>query len=171
MRQLHVATSNTDLSFFYVPSLETVSYSIVTTILRVYALIPLRICRNCKVDPLYAFAFIRTFLDILIEYFGELTAPTLKDNFDIVHQLLEETLDAGGHPLTTSPNALRDIVLPPSLITKILSVTGVSGLSGPSTSNMSAFSSPIPWRKAGIRYNNNEVYFDIVETLDAVVNK
>lgn len=124
-----------------------------------------------KVDPLYAFAFIRTFLDILIEYFGEVTAPTLKDNFDIVHQLLEETLDAGGHPLTTSPNALRDIVLHPSLITKILSVTGVSGLTGPTTNNMSAFSSPIPWRKAGVRYSNNEVYFDFVETLDAVVNK
>lgn len=124
-----------------------------------------------KVDPLYAFAFIRTFLDILIEYFGEVTAPTLKDNFDIVYQLFEETLDAGGHPLTTSPNALRDIVLHPSLITKILSVTGVSGLTGPTTNNMSAFSSPIPWRKAGVRYNNNEIYFDIVETLDAVVNK
>ncbi|KAN0124295.1 clathrin adaptor mu subunit [Russula decolorans] len=123
------------------------------------------------IDPLYAFAFIRTFLDILIEYFGEVTAPTLKDNFDIVHQLLEETLDAGGHPLTTSPNALRDIVLHPSLITKILSVTGVSGLTGPTTNNMSAFSSPIPWRKAGVRYNNNEIYFDFVETLDAVVNK
>src|SRR5258708_33350874 len=67
-------------------------------------------CYYFKVDPLYAFAFIRTFLDILIEYLGEVTAPTLKDNFDIVHQLLEETLDAGGHPLTTSPNALRDIV-------------------------------------------------------------
>src|SRR5712672_4612084 len=112
-----------------------------------------------QVDPLYAFAFIRTFLHILIEYFGQVTAPTLRDNFDIVHQLLEETLDAGGHPLTTSPNALRDIVLPPSLITKILSVTGVSGLSGPSSNSMSAFSSAIPWRKAGVRYNNNEVYF------------
>ncbi|KAI0278659.1 clathrin adaptor mu subunit [Russula brevipes] len=122
-------------------------------------------------DPLYAFAFIRTFLDILIEYFGGVSVQTLKDNFDIVHQLLEETLDAGGHPLTTSPNALRDIVLPPSLITKILSVTGVSGLTGPTTNNMSAFSSPIPWRKAGVRYNSNEVYFDMVETLDAVVNK
>ncbi|KAI0296057.1 Mu homology domain-containing protein [Multifurca ochricompacta] len=124
-----------------------------------------------NLDPLYAFAFIRTFLDILIEYFGDVTAPTLRDNFDIVHQLLEETLDAGGHPLTTSPNALRDIVLPPSLITKILSVTGVSGLSGPTTTGLSAFSSPIPWRKAGLRYNNNEIYFDIIETLDAVVNK
>lgn len=124
-----------------------------------------------QVDPLYAFTFIRTFLDILIEYFGEVTAPVLRDNFDIVHQLLEETLDASGHPLTTAPNALRDIVLPPSLITKLLSVAGVAGHSGPTTSNLSAFSSPIPWRKAGLRYNNNEIYFDIVETLDAVVNK
>lgn len=123
------------------------------------------------IDPLYAFTFIRTFLDILMEYFGEVTAPVLRDNFDIVHQLLEETLDASGHPLTTSPNALRDIVLPPSLISKILSVTGVAGHSGPTTSNLSAFSSPIPWRKAGLRYNSNDIYFDIVETLDAVVNK
>ncbi|KAH9165427.1 clathrin adaptor mu subunit [Lactarius sanguifluus] len=122
-------------------------------------------------DPLYAFTFIRTFLNILIEYFGEVTAPVLRDNFDIVHQLLEETLDAGGHPLTTAPNALRDIVLPPSLISKILSVTGVTGPSGPSTNNLSAFSSPILWRKAGLRYNHNDIYFDIVETLDAVVNK
>ena len=167
MHQLRVAISNIDLSPFYAPSLEIVSCSVLGT----------RICAHSgdhvlpPVDPLYAFAFIRTFLDILVEYFGEVTAPALKDNFDIVHQLLEETLDAGGHPITTSPNALRDIVLPPSLITKILSVTGVSGLSGPTTNNLSAFSSPIPWRKAGVRYNNNEVYFDIVETLDAVVNK
>src|ERR1700761_8936476 len=96
-----------------------------------------------QVDPLYAFTFIRTFLDILMDYFGEVTAPVLRDNFDIVHQLLEETLDASGHPLTTAPNALRDIVLPPSLINKILSVTGVTGPSGPTTSNLSAFSSPI----------------------------
>ncbi|KAF8257419.1 Mu homology domain-containing protein [Lactarius quietus] len=122
-------------------------------------------------DPLYAFSFIRTFLDILMEYFGEVTAPVIRENFDIVHQLLEETLDASGHPLTTAPNALRDIVLPPSLISKILSVTGVTGHSGPTTSNLSAFSSPIPWRKAGLRYNSNDIYFDIVETLDAVVNK
>lgn len=166
MRQLHVAISNIALSLFYAPSQEIVSFSVVPY--RVYALILFCVL---QVDPLYAFTFIRTFLDILIEYFGEVTAPTLKDNFDIVHQLLEETLDAGGHPLTTSPNALRDIVLPPSLITKILSVTGVSGVSGPTTNSLSAFSSPLPWRKTGVRYNNNEIYFDIVETLDAVVNK
>ncbi|TFY59829.1 hypothetical protein EVJ58_g5536 [Rhodofomes roseus] len=123
-----------------------------------------------EVDPLYAFAFMETFVDILREYFGYISAETLKENFDIVYQLLEETLDAGGHPLTTSPNALRDIVLPPSLLNKVLSVAGVPGLATPLVGPQ-PFASPIPWRKAGVRYNNNEIYFDVVETLEAIVNK
>src|SRR6266702_4795700 len=49
--------------------------------------------------------------------------------------------------------------------------TLVSGPSGPSANNISAFSNPIPWRKAGLRYKHNAIYFDIIETLDAVVNK
>lgn len=84
--------------------------------------------------------------------------------------MLEETLDSGGHPLTTSPNALRDIVLPPSLLNKVLSVAGVAGLASTSA-NSHPFASPIPWRKAGVRYNNNEIFFDVIETLDAIVNK
>ncbi|OBZ71942.1 AP-3 complex subunit mu-1 [Grifola frondosa] len=122
------------------------------------------------VDPLYAFAFLQTFIDILHEYFGQISAETLKENFDIVYQLLEETLDSGGHPLTTSTNTLRDIVLPPSFLHKVLSVAGVSGLAS-SSANSHPFASPIPWRKAGVRYNSNEIYFDVVETLEAIVNK
>lgn len=84
-------------------------------------------------------------------------------------QLLEETLDSIGYPNTTSPNQLRDIVLPPSLLQKILSVTGASGLANAGHGNITPFSSPIPWRKAGLRYNNNEIYFDVAEVLKAVV--
>lgn len=79
-------------------------------------------------------------------------------------------LDAGGHPLTTYPNALRDIVIPPSLLTKLLSVAGAN-INPTMNSAGGPFSSPIPWRKTGVRYNNNEIYFDIVEDLRAVVNK
>ncbi|KAI9433882.1 hypothetical protein H4582DRAFT_1983140 [Lactarius indigo] len=42
--------------------------------------------------------------------------------------------------------------------------------SGPTTNNLSAFTSPIPWRKAGLSYDHNDIYFDIAKTLDAVVN-
>lgn len=73
-----------------------------------------------------------------------------------------------GHVLTTERSALRDIVLPPSLLSKIMSVTGVSGLA---KAGSNPFASPIPWRKLGIKYNNNEIYFDIMESLDAIVSK
>ncbi|KAG6866006.1 hypothetical protein C0991_009678 [Blastosporella zonata] len=126
------------------------------------------------VDPLFPFAFIQTFIDILNEYFGNVSAATLKDNFDVVYQLLEETLDSGGHPLTTSSNALRDIVLPPSLLTKLLNVAGAnitSSINSGSGLGSGPFSSPIPWRKAGLRYASNEIYFDMVEELKAIINR
>jgi len=129
-----------------------------------------------NVDPLFGFAFLQTFIDILQEYFGTLSAATLRENFDVIYQLLEETLDSGGHPLTTSPNALRDIVLPPSLLNKLLNVAGANiNTAINSGSGLGAaggpFSSPIPWRKAGLRYTSNEIYLDIVEELRAIVNK
>jgi AP-3 complex subunit mu len=39
------------------------------------------------VDPVYAFSFLQTFIDILTEYFGSVTAPTLRDNFDVIYQV------------------------------------------------------------------------------------
>ena len=45
------------------------------------------VCIEPKVDPLFGFAFLQTFIDILHEYFGHLSAATLKDNFDIVYQV------------------------------------------------------------------------------------
>jgi hypothetical protein len=88
-------------------------------------------------------------------------------------KLLEECLDSGGYPLTTSPNALKDIVLPPSLFNKLLSVAGANFNTkiNPSAASSGVFSSPIPWRKAGLRYTSNEIYIDLVEELRAVVNK
>ncbi|KAI9429819.1 hypothetical protein H4582DRAFT_2104399 [Lactarius indigo] len=86
-----------------------------------------------------------TFLSILIEYFGEVTAPVLRDNFDIVHQLLEEILCACGHSLTTAPNVLHGIVLPPSFVSKLFS----GSLDLPGLCHL----------------------FDLVGTLNAVLNK
>ncbi len=88
-------------------------------------------------------------------------------------KLLEETLDSGGYPLTTSPSTLKDIVLPPSLFNKLLSVAGANFNSkiSPASAVSGPFSSTIPWRKAGLRYTSNEIYIDLIEELRAVVNK
>lgn len=40
-----------------------------------------------KVDPLLGFAFIQAFLEILREYFGSVSATTMRENFDTVYQV------------------------------------------------------------------------------------
>ncbi|KAG1744172.1 clathrin adaptor mu subunit [Suillus occidentalis] len=109
-------------------------------------------------DPLIAFAFLDAFIKILQDYFGIVSVATLKDNFDLVYQ---ETLDSSGHPLTTSPNALSEIVLSPSLISKLLAsispaTPGFFGSNGAG----GAFTSPIP-----------EILFDVVEEMRGIVGK
>ncbi|KAK0498383.1 clathrin adaptor mu subunit [Armillaria luteobubalina] len=114
-------------------------------------------------DPLVGFAFLHAFIDVLTSYFGPNTsAATIRDNFDVVYELLAEALDAG-HPLTTAPNALKDIVIPPSLLSSLLPT---------STALPKPFSSPIPWRRAPpVRHSPNEIYFDVLESLDGVVSR
>ncbi|KAF8324480.1 Mu homology domain-containing protein [Cantharellus anzutake] len=121
---------------------------------------------SVEVDPIFVFSFIDTFIQTLIEYLGDISSSLIKDHFDVVYQLLEEMLD-DGIPLTTETNTLRDIVLPPSLLNKMLSVAGVVGLP---TATPAPFSSPIPWRKKGLRYNNNEIFFDIDESIEAIMS-
>ena len=73
--------------------------------------------------------------------------------------------------MTTSPNALRDIVLPPSLLSSLLSAANITAsLNSGAGGAAGVFASPISWRKAGVKYTNNEIYFDVVEELLAIVN-
>ncbi|WRT67265.1 uncharacterized protein IL334_004232 [Kwoniella shivajii] len=120
-----------------------------------------------EVNPLFAFAFLDSFLDTLREYLGDISETNIKDNFDIIYMLIEEMLDEG-HPMTMETNMLKEIVLPPTLMRKLLNVAGVSGLQTPTTQ---PFTAPIPWRRPGVRHSSNEIYFDTEESLDAIVDK
>lgn len=33
------------------------------------------------------------------------------------------------------------------------------------------YTAPIPWRRSAVRHANNEIYFDLVETLDAIADR
>jgi AP-3 complex subunit mu len=94
------------------------------------------------VNPLFAFSFLESFLETLQDYLGDVTETAIKDNFDIVYmvclilpelqkkvadkELVEEMLDEG-HPMTMESAMLKEIVLPPTLMRKLLNVAGVSG--------------------------------------------
>lgn len=84
-------------------------------------------------------------------------------------QLLDEMID-NGFPLTTEPNILREMIAPPNIVSKMLSV--VTGNSSNVTETLpGATASCVPWRTRDPKYANNEVYVDLVEEMDATINR
>uniref|UniRef100_A0A2N9FFG7 MHD domain-containing protein n=1 Tax=Fagus sylvatica TaxID=28930 RepID=A0A2N9FFG7_FAGSY len=126
-------------------------------------------CAQVEMPPLMAIEFLCRVADVLLDYLGELNEDVIKDNFVIVYELLDEMID-NGFPLTTEPNILREMIAPPNIVSKVLSVvTGNS--SNVSETIPSATASCVPWRTTDPKYANNEVYVDLVEEMDATINR
>ncbi|TKY88337.1 hypothetical protein EX895_002689 [Sporisorium graminicola] len=127
-----------------------------------------------EVDPLVPLTFLRSFISILQEYLTQSTDPslltedTLRDHFDIVYQLFEEIVDTDGNILTTEVNMLKSLVLPPNWVGKLVKAVGVSGLASAAPPPLI---STIPWRRPNSKYTNNELYVDLVESLEGIVSR
>jgi AP-1 complex subunit mu len=64
---------------------------------------PLSSCFICVLDLLYLYFFFQVFKD----YFGELEEESIRDNFVVVYELLDETMDFG-YPQTCESKILRE---------------------------------------------------------------
>ncbi|KAL3796445.1 hypothetical protein HJC23_004242 [Cyclotella cryptica] len=123
-----------------------------------------------ETPPLLVVEFLHRIADTFVVYFGNpADESAVKDNFSTAYQLLEEMVDYGW-PLTTEPNALTDLIRPPTVMAKIQ-----QAISGGSSNILSealptGTVSNMPWRKAGVHHPNNEIYIDIVEEVDAILN-
>ncbi|KAL6158142.1 hypothetical protein ACJQWK_07557 [Exserohilum turcicum] len=147
---------------------------------------------SADTDPLAILSFLHRLTDVLEDYLGSpLLASKIEANYDVVAQLLSEMVD-GGIIANTEPNALRDVVDAPNLLKSLLggvglpsttpssltpSSTSAFGLGagrasprlGPSPASTQA-ASPVPWRRANVRHTSNEMYVDIVETLQVTLS-
>ncbi|RHY04934.1 hypothetical protein DYB36_008096 [Aphanomyces astaci] len=118
-----------------------------------------------EISPLFVIEFLHRVVAVFRDYFGSFEESAIKDNFSTVYQLLEEMLD-NGYPLTTEPNALKAMVAPPSTVNRIAAIVS----SRVSDQLPDGAISNIPWRKAGVKYTQNEIYFDVVEEIDAIID-
>jgi AP-3 complex subunit mu len=122
-----------------------------------------------ELAPLSGVEFLHRVFDVLQDYFGEVSPRTLTENFSTVYQLLEEMLD-NGHPMITEPNALSSLISPPSIVGRVTSFI-VGKTSNVSDTLGESAMSIIPWRRTGVRYAQNEIYFDIIEEIDAIFER
>lgn len=111
------------------------------------------------VPPLLVVEFLSRLCEIFKDYFGNVNEDALKNNFVIVYQLLEEVMDSGV-PFTTELNILKEMVAAPSMI------------NWPREKKIELpeeLTTAIPWRHV-VKYATNEIFFDIIEEMDSVVD-
>lgn len=122
------------------------------------------------VPPTVVTHFLSCLVDVLADFFGAaaVTEDVIKDNFVTVYQLLDEMLDHG-HPLTIDSNNLKDLIAPPpSMFDRVLDTLGADSQKVPTVlTSPSVVPSPVPWRSAQVKYTQNEVFVDVIETVHA----
>lgn len=125
----------------------------------------------CKSDvaPLFVIEFLHRVMDTFDDYFTECNESVIKENYVVVYELLDEMLSANGFPMTTESNILKELIKPPNILRTIANtVTGKTNFSATlPTGQLSA----VPWRRSSVKYTNNEAYFDVIEEVDAIIDK
>ncbi|XP_023222903.1 AP-3 complex subunit mu-1-like isoform X2 [Centruroides sculpturatus] len=122
-----------------------------------------------EVPPLFVIEFLHRVVDTFEDYFGDQhTEFLIKEHFVVVYELLDEMLD-NGFPLATESNILKELIKPPNILRTIANT--VTGRSNISTTLPTGQLSNIPWRRTGVKYTNNEAYFDVIEEVDAIIDK
>ena len=120
-------------------------------------------------EPLFILEVLNNFYNIVSSYFNttNINENTYKDNFFIINEILNEYVNYG-FPLTTEINPLYEMIKPPGNIvnTVISSLTNDSFLTGNLATSLS---SKIPWRSPA-SYVQNEIYFDLFESVDAILS-
>jgi AP-3 complex subunit mu len=122
-----------------------------------------------EVQALLVLEFLHRINDVMKHYFSvvSVSESTIKKNFSTVYQILEEMSD-NGFPFVTEPNMLTAMVAPPSMLGRMKS--SMLGQSSVAQALPRGTLTQVPWRKAGVKYRNNQILFDVFEDVNSIVD-
>ncbi|KAF2215941.1 hypothetical protein CERZMDRAFT_34771 [Cercospora zeae-maydis SCOH1-5] len=138
---------------------------------------------SSDIEPLLVLEFLHRVADAFEEFLGSpLIATKLSANYDIVAQIVAEMADSGV-VCQGEASALRDVVeTGPGVLKNLLGGVGLpgsspnlqaigsGGLSRPSLSPAQTNQgSAVPWRRSNVVHSNNEMYVDIIESLQVTL--
>ncbi|XP_003385149.1 PREDICTED: AP-1 complex subunit mu-1-like [Amphimedon queenslandica] len=103
------------------------------------------------------FSFLHRIIEVFQEYFKEMEEESIRDNFVIIYELMDELMDYG-YPQTTESKILKEYITQES---HKLQIT-------PSVPD--AVTNAVSWRKQGIKYRKNEVFLDVIESVNLLVS-
>ena len=101
--------------------------------------------------------FLHKVVEVFTEYFKELEEESIRDNFVVIYELLDEMMDFG-YPQTTETKILQEYITQESHKLEVQARPPI------------AVTNAVSWRSEGIRYRKNEVFLDVVESLNLLVS-
>ncbi|VEL25471.1 unnamed protein product [Protopolystoma xenopodis] len=103
------------------------------------------------------FTFIYKLIAIFVEYFKDLEEESIRDNFVITYELLDEVMDFG-YPQTTDTKILQEYITQESHKLEIAPRPPM------------AVTNAVSWRSENIKYRKNEVFLDVIECVNLLVS-
>lgn len=110
--------------------------------------------RNSNISLILFFLYRLTC--VFKDYFGELEEESIRDNFVVVYELLDEVMDFG-YPQTCESRVLREVITQESNRLDVAPRPPV------------ALTNAVSWRTEGIKHKKNEIFLDVVEKLNLLV--
>jgi len=104
------------------------------------------------------FSFLHKLVQVFKEYFKELEEESIRDNFVLIYELLDELMDFG-YPQTTETKILQEFI------------TQQSHKLESTVRPPPAVTNAVSWRQEGLKYRKNEVFLDVIESVDLLVNQ
>ena len=103
-----------------------------------------------------AFQFLHEVVKVLKNYFGDFTEESIRNNFVLIYELLDEVLDYG-YPQNCSTDVLK------LYITQEGDKSAAAAKKAQNQAVTIQATGAISWRKEGIKYRKNELFIDVVE--------
>ena len=98
--------------------------------------------------------------DVLKDYFRSVEEESIRDNFVLTYELMDEMMD-NGIPQTTEVKILREYIK-----TESFQFLANAEQQRPPT----AITNAVSWRPEGIKHKKNEVFLDVIEKLNLLVS-
>jgi AP-1 complex subunit mu len=138
----------------------------------------LAICKS-DVNVFNTLIYLNSIVKVLTSHFKELNEISIKDNYSIIYELLDEMFDFG-IPQITDDKILKEYITQQSFTFEKL----IKSVSSSATSTHkkikqskqdrrappSTLTNQISWRPQGIMYKKNEAYLDVIESIDMLIN-
>ena len=108
------------------------------------------------------FTFLYRMQEVFTDYFKELEDESLRDNFVITYELLDEMMDHG-YPQITEVKVLKEYIK--NEANKIIKEEKLSDLKV-----STAATNVVSWRTDGVKHGKNEIFLDVIEKLNLLVS-